>query len=63
MGTNRDLMVSESDPHSHTKHMVKYEQKKKIININAFYKVIILKNYSCTPLLPNFTKEDHYFSK
>jgi hypothetical protein len=32
MGINRDFMIVEYDPYSHTRHMVKYEQKKKPIN-------------------------------
>jgi hypothetical protein len=29
MGIDRGFLVVESDPYSHTRHMVKYEQKKK----------------------------------
>jgi hypothetical protein len=32
MRINRSFMVVESDPYSHTRHMVKYEEKKKAIN-------------------------------
>jgi hypothetical protein len=31
MGINRGFMVVESDPYSHTKHMVKYEQMNKYL--------------------------------
>jgi hypothetical protein len=42
--------------------MVKYEQKKKVINGSALDKMIVLENHSCAPFLPNFTEEDYYFS-
>jgi trehalose-6-phosphate synthase len=35
MGINRGFVVVESDPYSHIRHMVKYEQKKKAINRSA----------------------------
>jgi hypothetical protein len=63
MGINRGFMVIESDPYSHARHMVKYEQKKKAINGNALIKMIVLENHSCVPFLPNLTKENYYFSK
>jgi hypothetical protein len=63
MGINRSFMVVESDPYSHTRHMVKYEQKKKAINGSALDKMIILENHSCVPFLPNLTEEDYCFSK
>jgi hypothetical protein len=59
MGIYRGFMVVESDPYSHTRHMVKYEQKKKAINGCALDKMIILKNHSCAPFLPNLTKVDY----
>jgi hypothetical protein len=63
MGINRGFMVVESDPYSHSRHMVKYEQKKKAINGSALDKTIVLENHSCTPFLPNLTKEDYYCAK
>jgi hypothetical protein len=63
MGINRGFMVVESDPYSHTRHMVKYEQKKKAINGSALDKMIVLENHSCAPFLPNLTKEDYYCTK
>jgi hypothetical protein len=63
MGINRGFMVVESDPYSHNRHMVKYEQKKKAINGNALDKMIVLENHSCAPFLPNLTKEDYYCAK
>jgi hypothetical protein len=63
MGINRDFMVVESDPYSHSRHMVKYEQKKKVINGSALDKMIVLENNSYTPFLPNLTKEDYYYAK
>jgi hypothetical protein len=42
MGMNRGFMVVESDPYSHTRHMVKYEQKKKEVNGSALNKMIVL---------------------
>jgi hypothetical protein len=47
IGINRDFMVVESDPYSHSRHMVKYEQKKKAINGSALDKMIVLENHSC----------------
>jgi hypothetical protein len=49
MGINRGFMVVKSDPYSDTRHMVKYEQKKKGINGSALIKMIVLQNHSCTP--------------
>jgi hypothetical protein len=63
MGINRGFMVVESDPYSHTRHMVKYEQKKKAINGSALDKMIVLENHSCAPFLPNLAKEDYYCAK
>jgi hypothetical protein len=63
MGINRGFMIAESDPYSNTRHMVKYEQKKKAINGSALDKMIVLQNHSCTPFLPNLTKEDYYYAK
>jgi hypothetical protein len=63
MGISRGFMVVESDPYSHTRRMVKYEQKKKAINGSALDKMIVLENHSCAPFLPNLTKEDYYFAK
>jgi hypothetical protein len=58
-----DLMIVESDPYSHTRHTVKYEQKKKAINGSALDKMIVLENHSCAPFLPNLTNNVYYFSK
>jgi hypothetical protein len=63
MGINRGFMVVESDPYFHTRHMVKYEEKKKAINGSALDKMIVLENHSCAPFVPNLTKEDYYFAK
>jgi hypothetical protein len=63
MRINRGFMVVESDPYSHTRHMVKYEQKKKVINGSALDKMMVLENHSCAPFLPNLTKEAYYFAK
>jgi hypothetical protein len=63
MGINRGFMVVESDPYSHTRHMVKYEQKKKEIKGSALDKMIILENHSCAHFLPNLIKEDYYYAK
>jgi hypothetical protein len=56
-------MVVESDPYSHTGHMVKYEQKKKVINGSALDKMIVVENGSSLPFFPNLTKEDYYYAK
>jgi hypothetical protein len=63
IGTDRCFMVVESDTFSHTRQMVKYEQKKKAINGSALDKMIVLENNSYVLLLPNMTKEDYYYSK
>jgi hypothetical protein len=63
IGINRGFMVVESDPYSHTRHMVKYEQKKKVINRSALDKMIVLENHTCPPILHNLTKEDYYYAK
>jgi hypothetical protein len=62
-GFNRGFMVVESDPFTHTRQMVKYVQRKKAANGNALDKMIVLENYSYTPFLHNFTKDDYYFAK
>jgi hypothetical protein len=56
-------MVVESDPYSHTRHIVKYEHKKKAINGSALDKIIVLENHSWAHFLPNLTKEDYYYAK
>jgi hypothetical protein len=63
MGINRGFMVVEIDSYSHTRHMDKYEQKKKAINRSALDKTIVLENHSCAPFLPNLTKEAYYYAK
>jgi hypothetical protein len=62
MGINRGFMVVESDTYSHTRHMVKYEQKKKAINESAMDKMIVLENHCCVTFLPILTEEVYYFS-
>jgi hypothetical protein len=59
-GINRDFMVVESNPFTHTRQMVKYFQRKKAINGSALDKMIVLENHVCTPFLPNLTKDDYY---
>jgi hypothetical protein len=63
IGINRGFMVVESDSFTHTRYMVKYEQKKKAINGSALDKMIVLENNSCAPFLSNLTKEDYYCAK
>jgi hypothetical protein len=63
MGINRDFLIVETNPYSHTRHMAKYEQKKKAVNKSALDKMILLQNHSCASFLPNLTKEDYYYTK
>jgi hypothetical protein len=63
MGISRGFMVVESDPYSHTRHMVEDEQKKKAINGSALDKMIVLENHSYVTFLPNLNKEDYYYGK
>jgi hypothetical protein len=53
-------MVVESNSYSHTRHVVKYEKKKKVIKGGALDKMIVLENHSYTPFLPILTKEDYF---
>jgi hypothetical protein len=59
-GINRAFMVVESDPFTHTRQIVKFVQRKKVINGSALDKMIILENHECTPFLPYLTKDDYY---
>jgi hypothetical protein len=56
-------MVVEFDFYSDTRHVVKYEQKKKASNGSALDKIIVFENHTSVPFLPNLTKENYYFSK
>jgi hypothetical protein len=59
-GINRGFMILESDPFTHIRQIVKYVQRKKLINDSALDKMIIPENHACTFFLPNLTKDDYY---
>jgi hypothetical protein len=63
MGINRGFMMIESNPLKHIRRMVKYEQKKKVINGLALDKMIVFENHTCVPFLPNLTAEDYVVLK
>jgi hypothetical protein len=59
IGINRGFMMIESNSSKHIRWMVKYEQKKKVINGLALDKMIVFENHACAPFLPNLTAEDY----
>jgi hypothetical protein len=46
IGINRVFIVVESDPFSYTRHMIKYERKKMVMNGSVFDRIIVLENNS-----------------
>jgi hypothetical protein len=63
MGINRGFKMIEWNPLKHSRQMVKYEQKKKAINVLALDKMIVFENHACALFLPNLTVEDYIVLK
>jgi hypothetical protein len=63
MGINRGFMMIELNQFSHSRRMVKYQQRKKAVNGLALDKMIVFENHTCAPFLPNLTAEDYIVLK
>jgi hypothetical protein len=57
------VVMIESNQFSHSRRIVKYQQKKKAINGLALDKMIIFDNHASAPFLPNLTAEDYVVLK